>query len=174
MKTMKKTSVQFNVEFKKLIYKKSPWKKNTDFFYELVLKHIASDYKLIANSLDNTPSPKKEKYINYVETLKNLRQCIVDTVSYEFHNNNETEELEVRYEFKYYENEIASVEQIVEKELFDKVINSSYFLANDLIRLTQDVKGKEKEIKEAIKMYQHVGDFLTDAKKTLIIKEMTE
>lgn len=176
MKIMKKISVQFTVLLNKNIYKNSSWKTAESFFQHLVLRHVVSDYNLMANLVKKATTEQKEKYANYVKTLQELKETLISKTTYEINENKQDSftKLNIQCDITYYENEMTSPTKMVESELFDKIIQTSYFLAKDIVRITQGVEGKDKEIKAVIDMYNHVGDFLNEAKKTIVIKEMIE
>ena len=80
---------------------------------------------------------------------------------------NNIEEVKITCEFDYYENTINSYEETVKINIFTSNIRSSYFLAEDIVRLAsiQNINPEDKLVQSAIKMYNHVGDLLTESQE---------
>lgn len=169
---MKTVNVEFIVKVDKEIYLNTPWKKQEEFLNQLIFKHVASDYNFIANSVEQQiKGEEKEKYIPYLETLKNIKESLLNSVSYEVVSQEDNvEEVKVKCQFDYHENTISSMERTVEVEIFTSNIRKSYFMAQDIVRLARAVTSdREKEIDDAVKMYKHVGDFLNEAQTAVLI-----
>lgn len=170
---MQKINVEFTINLDKTIYLDSPWKTREEFVNQLVFSHIASDYNFIANSVEQQKKgQEKEKYIPYLETLKNIKESLLTSAQYQLiKEENNIEEIKITCEFDYYENTISSYEDTVKVNIFNSNIRSSYFLAEDVIRLAsiKNISADDKLVKSAVKMYKHVGDFLTKALENVIV-----
>lgn len=171
---MQTVNVEFIVKIDKDIYSNTPWKTKEEFFNQLVFSHIASDYNFIANSVEQQiKSSEKEKYIPYLETLKNIKDSLLKSATYEIlYQEGSIEKIKVKCHFDYYENTISSLERTVDVEIFTTSIRKNYFMAKDIVRLVRAVTSdREKEIEDAVKMYKHIGDFLNEAKSTVLINQ---
>lgn len=168
---MKLVKVEFIIKLDKKIYLKNSQTRE-EFFKQYVWNHVASDYNFIANSVDRMAEPKdKDKYGNYVETLKHIKQSLIDSSVYEVLNEeNNIEEVKIKCEFNYYENMISTLEKTVEVEIFNQNIKSSYFMAEDIARVVRLISNdKEEEIKIAVNTYKHIGNLLTEAKHNVLV-----
>ncbi len=166
-----KVNVEFNIKLNKEVYLDSPWNTKENFFNQLVVSHIGKDWVLIErfSKKDNT----EKEYEGLVNTLKEMKENINNSIKYElleFDGNNE--KLKINFSFDYYDNTKYSVNDLVNTEIFDKIIKASYYFVKDLPRIGQGAP-KEK-IDSAIKMYQHVGDFMTEAKNSLVIENIAD
>lgn len=169
---MKTVNVEFIVKVDKEIYSNTPWKTREEFFNHLVFEHIASDYHFIANSVEHQmKGEEKDKYIPYLETLKNIKEHLLNSATYEVINQEgSVEKIKVNCHFNYYDNVISDLERTVEVEIFTTSIRKNYFMAKYIVRLVRAVTSdREKEIEDAVKMYKHIGDFLNEAKTTVLI-----
>ena len=76
---MENVNVEFNIKLNKKIYEENNYKTRNDFFSQSVLMNVASDYIFILNLLENKDNKEKEKYSNYLETLKNIKRFFYQT-----------------------------------------------------------------------------------------------
>lgn len=168
---MKKIDVEFNIVLDKNIYENTPCKTREEFFNQFVITHIANDYHFIANSIHQQKPDEKEKYEPFIETLKNIKQSIQDSITYELINTQDNlETVKVKCSFNYFDNEIYSLEKSVEVELFNKHIRQAYFMVKDIPRMVRmQYNDKEEEIAHAVGIYQLVGDMLNHAKSAVQI-----
>lgn len=163
-----KINVSFNIEVDKDVYKGSYWKTSESFFDELVVNYIAKHYDLIARSIAKEDISEQQLNEGMLRTLKDLKQSAKKSIKYELVQvNNNIEEFKVTFNFQYYENTVATPEDIVARHIFWNTIHESYFLAKEMPRMGQ---GAPKEaVDSGIRIYTHVGDLLTKAQKTLVI-----
>lgn len=174
---MTTVNIEFNVKIDKEIYTNTLLKTKEEFLNHFIFSNVASDYDFIANSIKQQKKCKEEqeKYVPYLETLKNIKESLLKTVNYELvGQENNTEEVKIKCQFDYYENSICSIEKTVEVEIFTTNIRRSYFMTKDIVRLARAIfdsrePAKEKEIKEAVKTYKHISDFLNEARAFVII-----
>lgn len=168
-----KANVQFQIELDKNIYTGTNTKTRDEFFNQFVLMHVASDYNFISKGFLRMNEEEKEKYAPYLQTLKEIKQNLLDSVQYELIEEKENiETIKVSCHFNYYENNVCSLTQTVDVEIFNINIKNNYFLEKDIVRVL-NLMGKhcEDQIKMASTVYKHVGDFLTQAKKTVFIND---
>lgn len=176
---MQKVAVEFNIVLDKNIYENTACNTREEFFNQFVVSHIAHDYHFIANSLKQQKPEEKEKYAPYVETLKSIKESIQNSIKYTLLSTQDNREtVKVKCSFDYYDNEISSLEQTVETELFTTHIRKCYFMVKDIPRVVRSQYGdghKEIEIKiaHAVSIYQHVGDILNHAKSAVHINGNT-
>lgn len=168
---MQNVEVEFNIVLDKKIYENTTCKTIEDFCNQFVVTHIASDYNFIANSVERQKPDEKEKYAPYLETLKNIKNSIKNSITYELLNTQDNlETVRVKCNFDYFENEINSLEKTVEIELFTTHIRKAYFMVKDIPRLVRmQYNDQEKEIAQAVSVYQLVGDMLNNAKSAVHI-----
>jgi hypothetical protein len=165
---VQKVNVSFNIKLDKNVYEDSPWNTPEGFFNQLVIKHLAKDYIFLSNQINKFEPLEKEDYEGFLETLKNFKENISKSIKYELIQNiGNIEEIKISFNFQYHPNPKGKAEDILINEFFHKPIKASYFFAKEMPRLGQGVH--EEKVESAIKMYNHVGDFLTEAKKSLII-----
>lgn len=166
---MQKINVEFIIKLDKEVYLDSPWKTREEFFNKLVFSHVASDYHFIANLANQQiKGQEKEKYIPYLETLKNIKDSLLQSAQYELiKEEGNIEEIKVSCHFDYHDNTINSYEETVKINIFTSNIRSSYFLAKDIVRLAsiQNINPEDKLVQSAIKMYNHVGDLLNESQE---------
>ena len=108
-----------------------------------------------------------------VETLKNIQESILSSIKYEIISQKDNiEEIKVNFNFNYYESISFSVIDIVEIEIFNNQIKNSYGKAEDMINL-MNIKNKydEEKLKIIVKLYNHIGDILKEAKENVLINQ---
>jgi phage-related protein len=103
-----------------------------------------------------------------LHTLKDLKQSIEQSIKYELvQAKDNIEELKVTFNFQYYENTIDTAEAIVARHIFNNSIHDCYFLAKEMPRMGQGAPKEKVDL--GIRIYNHVGDLLTKAQKTVVI-----
>jgi len=163
----KNVKVKFDIKLNKNLYEGFSWKTKEEFFEQLVISHIAKNWIFYDKAIKEDAS-KKEQYEGLVQTLKEMKQGIKESIKYETLNTNENiENVRIRFSFNYYENTTYNDINLAKKEIFDNIIRESYFLAKEMPRMGAGAP-KEK-VKAAVKMYNHVGDFMSEAKNSLLI-----
>lgn len=167
-----KIDVEFKINLDKNIYENSPWNTPENLFNSLVLKQIANDYGFLSKSIKEQKSIEEQKeYEGFLLTLKDLKESIEKSIKYEVMDSSDNiEQIKVTFNFKYYENTKDSPGEIVLLDIFNKSIRSNYFLAKDLPRIARDApKDAKEKVDSTIKLFNHIGEFLTEAKNSLII-----
>lgn len=170
---MQKVEVQFNIVLDKNIYKNTACNTREEFVNQFLVSNIAHDYHFIANSLEQQKPDEKEKYAPYLETLKNIKSSIQNSIKYELLSTQDNvETVKITCSFDYFDNEISSLEKTVETELFTIHIRKAYFMVKDIPRIFKNQyhdNDKDKQIAHAVSVYQLVGDMLNNAKSAVQI-----
>jgi hypothetical protein len=168
---MEKTiNIEFTTTMDRSVYEDSPWKTKEGFFKQMVVSHIDKDAKLYANVSAKMESPEKETYSGLVQTLKEIKANINNSIQYELLSvKDNMEEVKISFNFQYYENPIFSKDQLVEKIIFNQSIKDSKFFAERLPKM--DHGATKEKLDSAVKMYNHVADFMEKAKSSLVVTE---
>lgn len=165
---MEEIELEFIIKLDKEIYEKTDWNTRESFFNQLILKHLVSDYNLIVNLIRNEKESKQKKYETFLATLKSFKEDLPKLISYDLINiENNVEEIKIKCKFNYYENNISTLNKFVSLEMFDRNIDKSYLLSEDIKKFINPTN-KEK-VEFIMLMYKHIGDILTNAKPTLLI-----
>jgi hypothetical protein len=168
---MQKTvNVEFNVRLDKSIYQSSPWNTKESFFERLVLNHVDSDYNFFVKEHARMESPKKEEFSGLVQTLKEIKSSIKQSIKYQVVNTvDNIEEVKISFSFNYYATPLCDIDETVNTFIFNKTIKSNSYTAKDITRFPDS--SKKNVIEAGVKMYNHVASFMEEAKSSLVIEE---
>lgn len=157
--------VELTIKANKEMYTASPWQTKEELFNDLVIDRIDNDLNFIKKGIaEQCDIAEQNKYSGFIKTLETLKKEIQKTIQYEIiADDNEIETVKISFSFPYYETNIVTYKQLVDNRIINDCIKNKRFLAKDFGRF------KYEELGNVTQLYQHVADFLEEAKSTVKI-----
>jgi hypothetical protein len=167
---MKTIDVSFIIKVNRDAYKETSWTTSESYFQDAVIGHLGKDAKIFTRMMKNQTDVEKKEYEPFIANLNQLKSDILNTISYEkLSNINNIDEIKVQFSFTYIDNVKATIEDMIQVWIFNVSIQDANTLAEMFLNMSRTQIPKEQR-KMAAGVYQHIADFLTEARQTVEYK----